>query len=119
MAHFSTLIQDWYRLNKRDLPWRGVNSAYNTWISEIILQQTRVDQGMKYYLKFVTNYPTIEDLAEASEQQVLKDWQGLGYYSRARNIHHTAKAITNDQKGEYLFSRSRYDWFRYSNFRAG
>ncbi len=89
----------WYRLNKRDLPWRNTNSAYKIWLSEIILQQTRVAQGMNYYLKFVSHYPSVIDLAEASEEEVLKDWQGLGYYSRARNLHKAAKFIQKNYKG--------------------
>jgi len=91
----------WYRLNKRDLPWRITNSAYKIWLSEIILQQTKVAQGMAYYLKFISHYPSVEDLAEASEEEVLKDWQGLGYYSRARNLHSTAKFIQANCKGQF------------------
>lgn len=101
MADFSTLIQEWYRLNKRDLPWREATSAYKTWISEIILQQTQVIQGLSYYLKFVSAYPKVEDLANASEDEILKLWQGLGYYSRARNMHFAAKQIVNDFNGEF------------------
>lgn len=101
MADFSTLIQGWYRLNKRDLPWRGVNSAYNTWISEIILQQTQVVQGLNYYLKFIDKYPTVTDLANANEDDILKLWQGLGYYSRARNMHFAAKQIVTEFNGVF------------------
>jgi len=101
MADFSILIQEWYRLNKRDLPWRHSNSAYNVWISEIILQQTKVIQGLDYYLKFVSNFPTIHDLANADEDAVLKLWQGLGYYSRARNLHFAAKQVVNDFNGKF------------------
>ncbi len=99
MTDFALLICDWYRRNKRDLPWRNTKNPYFIWLSEIILQQTRVDQGLNYYLKFISNYPTIYDLANASEQQVLNDWQGLGYYSRARNLHYTAKLINEKFKG--------------------
>ena len=99
MADFTLLICDWYRRNKRDLPWRNTKNPYYIWLSEIILQQTRVDQGLNYYLKFISNYPTIQDLANASEQQVLNDWQGLGYYSRARNLHFTAKVINEKHNG--------------------
>lgn len=99
MTDFSLQIVDWYRRNKRDLPWRNTNDAYQIWLSEIILQQTRVDQGMSYFLKFIKNYPTVFDLAKADEQEVLNDWQGLGYYSRARNLHHTAKIIVEKHKG--------------------
>jgi len=101
MTDFHLLITDWYRLNKRELPWRFTNDPYKIWLSEIILQQTRVDQGLNYYLKFIKNYPTVFDLASADEQQVLKDWQGLGYYSRARNLHSTAKSIVNDFNGVF------------------
>jgi len=101
MADFSILIQEWYRLNKRDLPWRHSKSAYNVWISEIILQQTQVIQGLDYYIKFVSKFPTIFDLANAEEDEVLKLWQGLGYYSRARNLHFAAKQVVNDFNGEF------------------
>lgn len=99
MADFHRLTIDWYRQNKRDLPWRNTKNPYKIWLSEIILQQTRVDQGMNYYLKFIRNYPTIFDLANADEQEILNDWQGLGYYSRARNLHFTAKYIASELKG--------------------
>ena len=88
---FSNKIIGWYQQNKRDLPWRNTNDPYKIWLSEIILQQTRVSQGLPYYINFVTAFPTIKDLASADEQEVLKLWQGLGYYSRARNLHFTAK----------------------------
>jgi A/G-specific adenine glycosylase len=99
MNDFTLLILNWYRQNKRELPWRETQNPYFIWISEIILQQTRVDQGLKYYLKFISNYPTIYHLASASEQEILNDWQGLGYYSRARNLHTTAKAIVENLEG--------------------
>tara|TARA_B110000046_G_scaffold173759_1_gene196661 strand:+ start:13051 stop:14148 length:1098 start_codon:yes stop_codon:yes gene_type:complete len=102
-------LLSWYSLNKRDLPWRNTNSAYNIWLSEIILQQTRVAQGMDYYIKFTTHYPTVKSLAEANEEDVLKDWQGLGYYSRARNLHNAAKFIKENHGG--LFPSS-YDKIR-------
>jgi A/G-specific adenine glycosylase len=86
-------LLNWYDLNKRELPWRNNKNPYFVWLSEIILQQTRVQQGWYYYLRFITDYPTILDLAQASEQAVLKNWQGLGYYSRARNMHETARRI--------------------------
>jgi len=101
MTDFHRLIVEWYRLNKRDLPWRETQNAYFIWLSEIILQQTRVLQGMNYYLKFISHYPTVHDLANASEQDVLNDWQGLGYYSRARNLHFTAKLISKEMKGVF------------------
>jgi A/G-specific adenine glycosylase len=101
MTDFHRLIVEWYRLNKRDLPWRETQNAYFIWLSEIILQQTRVLQGMNYYLKFIRHYPTVHDLANASEQDVLNDWQGLGYYSRARNLHFTAKLISKEMNGVF------------------
>lgn len=91
----------WYDENKRDLPWRNTRDPYKIWLSEVILQQTRVDQGMEYYLRFIDRFATIQDLARASEEEVLKLWQGLGYYSRARNLHHTAKIISNKYDGVF------------------
>ena len=99
MDTFTRLITDWYRQNKRNLPWRETSDPYLIWISEIILQQTRVDQGINYYLKFKKNYPTISDLANASEESILNDWQGLGYYSRARNLHFSAQFIRDEYNG--------------------
>ncbi|MEJ6584194.1 MAG: A/G-specific adenine glycosylase [Crocinitomicaceae bacterium] len=99
MDTFTRLITDWYRQNKRNLPWRETSDPYLIWISEIILQQTRVDQGINYYLTFKKNYPTISDLANASEESILNDWQGLGYYSRARNLHFSAQFIRDKHDG--------------------
>ena len=99
MDIFNSRIHHWYSLFKRDLPWRNTRDPYFIWLSEIILQQTRIDQGLAYYLKFTEEYPTISDLANATEDQVLKLWQGLGYYSRARNLHFTAKYITAQYYG--------------------
>ena len=96
---FSTTIIDWYKKNKRNLPWRNTVDPYYIWISEIILQQTRVDQGLSYYEKFILHFPTIQDLANANEEKVMKLWQGLGYYNRAKNMHHTAKYITHELNG--------------------
>ncbi len=96
---FSSHILKWYHKEHRNLPWRASKDPYNIWLSEIILQQTRVSQGLGYYIKFNTTFPTIKDLAIAHEQQVLKLWQGLGYYSRARNLHATAKHIHFNLKG--------------------
>lgn len=93
---FSEQIIAWYQKNKRDLPWRSTKDPYKIWLSEIILQQTRVAQGLPYYQRFTKEFPLLKDLAEASEQAVLKLWQGLGYYSRARNLHFTAKYIYYD-----------------------
>lgn len=101
MSDFNLLIINWYRQNKRNLPWRLSKDPYKIWLSEIILQQTKVDQGLNYYLKFCTNYPTVQDLANADEQEVLSDWQGLGYYSRARNLHATAKKIVTSYNGKF------------------
>lgn len=98
---FSKKILDWYALNKRSLPWRSTVNPYKIWLSEIMLQQTRVAQGTSYYLSFEKHFPTIFDLANASEEKVLKLWQGLGYYSRARNLHFTAKHIVNNLNGEF------------------
>ncbi len=86
----------WYEQNKRVLPWRETRSAYRIWLSEIILQQTRVQQGLEYYLRFIKQFPDVHTLAEASEDEVLLLWQGLGYYSRARNLHKAAKMIVDN-----------------------
>jgi A/G-specific adenine glycosylase len=96
---FVNQLINWYHQNKRDLPWRRTVDPYCIWLSEIILQQTRVAQGLPYYLKFVEAFPTVFDLAKASESSVLRLWQGLGYYSRARNLHTCAKTIVNDYNG--------------------
>jgi len=99
--NFSNTLIYWYLQTKRDLPWRKTRDPYLVWLSEIILQQTRVSQGMSYYLTFSTVFPTVEDLANAEESKVLKMWQGLGYYSRARNLHYTAKYISNELCGQF------------------
>lgn len=98
---FSQNILIWYAHNKRTLPWRRTRDPYKIWLSEIMLQQTRVLQGTPYYLKFVANFPTVNDLARAPEEKVLKLWQGLGYYSRARNLHTTAKTVVSDYDGHF------------------
>jgi len=98
---FSHKILQWYVANKRNLPWRSSVDPYKIWLSEIMLQQTRVAQGTPYYLKFIKNFPTVKDLADASEEQVLKLWQGLGYYSRARNLHETAKKVAYELNGNF------------------
>jgi A/G-specific adenine glycosylase len=95
----SATIIDWYNINKRDLPWRNINDPYKIWISEIILQQTRVNQGLNYYLRFIERFPTVMQLAIANEDEVLKYWQGLGYYSRARNLHKAAQQIITVYNG--------------------
>ena len=96
---FNDQILNWYSRNKRDLPWRQTENPYHIWLSEIILQQTRVNQGLPYYLKFVEEYPSVHDLANADEREVLRVWQGLGYYSRARNLHKCAKIISENHNG--------------------
>ncbi|MDO9635133.1 MAG: A/G-specific adenine glycosylase, partial [Paludibacter sp.] len=95
-----TLIR-WYNENKRDLPWRNIHDPYKIWISEIILQQTRVQQGLDYYYRFVERFPDVQTLADASEDEVLKHWQGLGYYSRARNLHLAAHQIVQKHQGAF------------------
>ena len=87
--------------NKRVMPWKGIKDPYKIWLSEIILQQTRVDQGWPYYLKFVETFPTIQNLAEANQDEVLRLWQGLGYYSRGRNLHFTANQVVKDFNGKF------------------
>ncbi|WP_400081388.1 A/G-specific adenine glycosylase [Winogradskyella sp. R77965] len=98
---FKKELINWYSINKRELPWRETKNPYFIWLSEIILQQTQVKQGLPYYMAFVKEYPTVFDLANASEESVLKLWQGLGYYSRARNLHTTAKHIAFTLKGQF------------------
>lgn len=97
--NFTNLLIQWYLREKRDLPWRKTTHPYPIWLSEIMLQQTRVAQGLPYFLRFTEAFPTVFDLAAADEEQVLKLWQGLGYYSRARNLHMTAKHIAFDLNG--------------------
>ena len=90
---FSLILMRWFRENGRELPWRETNDPYAIWLSEIILQQTQVKQGWAYWERFMQRWPTVEDLANATEDEVLREWQGLGYYSRARNLHFAAKQI--------------------------
>ena len=101
MIGVSKLLSEWYNQNKRDLPWRNTKDPYTIWVSEVILQQTRVNQGINYYYRFIEQYPNIKRLANASIDEVLKLWQGLGYYSRARNMHQTAKIIVSDYNGTF------------------
>ncbi len=103
---FSHTLTLWYSENLRDLPWRKTNDPYKIWLSEVILQQTRVAQGLPYYLKFVEHYPDVSALAKASEQEVLRDWQGLGYYSRARNLQKAARQMVDQYDGKFP---SRYE----------
>lgn len=98
---FHNILIKWYLQNKRDLPWRKTVNPYQIWLSEIMLQQTRVAQGMPYFFSFTKEFPTVKDLADAPEEKVLKLWQGLGYYSRARNLHKTAQYISNDLNGVF------------------
>lgn len=98
---FTNLLILWYLKNKRDLPWRKTKNPYQIWLSEIILQQTKISQGTAYYLKFIDNFPTVQSLANAREEDVLKLWQGLGYYSRARNLHKTAIHISTELQGVF------------------
>lgn len=101
MGEFSDRIIEWYKINKRDLPWREISDPYLIWISEIILQQTRVAQGYDYFLRFTERFPTVNSLAQADEDEVMKYWQGLGYYSRARNLHTAAKSIKGNFPDRY------------------
>lgn len=99
---FTKQLLQWHSQNPRPLPWdHGPRDPYHIWISEIIMQQTRIEQGTPYYLKFIERFPSVESLAKASVDEVLRYWQGLGYYSRARNLHKTALIITNDLKGVF------------------
>lgn len=99
IRYFSDKVAEWYLANKRDLPWRETTDPYKVWLSEIILQQTRVKQGLPYYFKFLEAFPAVSDLAKASEESVLRLWQGLGYYTRARNLHKCAKVVVSDYRG--------------------
>ena len=92
---------NWFAKNRRDLPWRDNPTPYQVWLSEIILQQTRVSQGLDYYLRFVERWPDVKALADATEEEVLKMWQGLGYYSRARNLHHCAQQVVAQYGGKF------------------
>jgi A/G-specific adenine glycosylase len=98
---FSNSLLSWYLQNKRDLPWRDTVNPYPIWLSEIMLQQTKVAQGLPYFLTFIKEFPTVLHLAQADEEQVLKLWQGLGYYSRARNMHKTAQIIAFELNGNF------------------
>ena len=95
MSSFALTLLSWFRENGRDLPWRQTRDPYAIWLSEIILQQTQVKQGWEYWERFMRRWPTVEALAAATEDEVLREWQGLGYYSRARNLHHAAKQVVD------------------------
>jgi A/G-specific adenine glycosylase len=106
---FAHLIIEWYRDHMRDLPWRHTSDPYRIWVSEIILQQTRVAQGMAYYDRFLERFPDVDSLALAEEEDVMKTWQGLGYYSRARNMHESAKMVAKEHDSRFPVS---YDELR-------
>lgn len=99
--YFSDKVVKWYLKNMRDLPWRQTRDPYKIWLSEILLQQTRVSQGLPYYLRFVETFPDVRALAAASEQEILRLWQGLGYYTRARNLHKCAREIVSGFDGKF------------------
>ncbi|MBS3769094.1 MAG: A/G-specific adenine glycosylase [Bacteroidales bacterium] len=101
IMNISAVLTNWYKIHKRELPWRNTKDPYFIWISEIILQQTRVNQGMEYYLEFIRRFPDIHSLATSSLDEVLKAWQGLGYYTRARNLHATAQYIYYQMDGRF------------------
>ena len=108
---FYNHLYNWYESNHRVLPWRETEDGYAIWLSEIILQQTRVAQGLDYYMRFIHRWPTVEALAAADEAEVLREWQGLGYYSRARNLHKAAKLIVESREAraesrEAIFPRT-------------
>lgn len=98
---FSRQLAPWYRAGHRPLPWRETKDPFRIWLSEVILQQTRVDQGLAYYQRFLQRWPSVVDLAGASEEQVLKQWQGLGYYSRARNLLAAARQVVHGHGGRF------------------
>ena len=106
--HFSDRLLQWYAINGRSLPWRQTNDPYVVWITEIILQQTRVDQGMDYYYRFLEAFPDVASLAAAPIEKVLRIWQGLGYYSRARNLHEAAKQIMEQRNGK--LPQTYHEW---------
>lgn len=101
MTDFSHRLVRWYRAHKRELPWREHRNPYAIWLSEVLLQQTRVEQGTPYFLRFVERFPTVEDLASAELDDLLQVWQGLGYYARARNLHAAAKIVANEWNGQW------------------
>ena len=101
MNRIAEILLDWYAREGRDLPWRRTRDPYRIWLSEVILQQTRVAQGMEYYLRFTERFPDVASLAAAPEDEVLKLWQGLGYYSRARNLKRAAQTVVQDFGGEF------------------
>lgn len=106
LSWFTRAVVGWYASGHRDLPWRRTRDPYRIWLSEVLLQQTRVDQGMPYYERFVERWPTVEALATADEQEVLKAWQGLGYYSRARNLLSAARQVVHVHSGRFPDTRA-------------
>lgn len=106
LRSFSNVLLSWYDLNKRSLPWRETKDPYAIWLSEVILQQTRVEQGRPYFEKFITTFPDVHQLAGASESKVLRLWEGLGYYSRGRNLHKCAREIVKRYSGAFPQSHS-------------
>jgi A/G-specific adenine glycosylase len=101
MNHLPQAIYHWYDQHQRDLPWRSTNDPYLIWVSEVILQQTRISQGLSYYYRFISRFPDVKSLASAPQDDLLKIWEGLGYYSRALNMHTAAKAIVNNNNGVF------------------
>jgi A/G-specific adenine glycosylase len=101
MGHLPRKIYDWYNQHQRNLPWRSVSDPYQIWVSEVILQQTRVSQGLSYYYRFISRFPDVKSLASSPQDDLLKIWEGLGYYSRALNMHTAAKAIVNEYNGTF------------------
>lgn len=101
MTEIQNLLIDWYYHHKRNLPWRLIRDPYSIWVSEVIMQQTRIDQGLTYYLRFLRKFPDVTRLARASEEEVLTVWKGLGYYSRARNMHHSAMQVMEKFDGQF------------------
>lgn len=109
-AHLRRSLLAWFRRNARDLPWRGTGDPYRVWLAEILLQQTRVKAALPYYERFIKAFPTVSDLAAADEDRLMKLWEGLGYYSRARNLHKAAKIVVDECGGR--FPRRAQDWQR-------
>ena len=101
MKDFNGVLRNWYLKNRRELPWRETTDPYRIWLSEIMLQQTRVEQGLPYWVRFTDTFPSVSDLAKAPEEQIMRMWQGLGYYSRARNLHAAAKQIASEFNHEF------------------
>src|ERR1700739_2954832 len=101
MSDWSHKLLKWYEANKRELPWRGIDDPYKIWLSEVILQQTRVEQGWGYYERFIGKYPTVQQLAKAKDADVFKLWEGLGYYNRCKNLLFTARKIVKDHQGKF------------------